>query len=86
MGNSNTKGPAPTPDEAIQRLRGMEKLLHKKIEMIEAKIVAELKQAKKFGTKNKNRAMNCLKRKKALEKQLQTTCKRPYRYFFLSIL
>ena len=52
--------------------------------MIEAKIVAELKQAKKFGTKNKNRAMNCLKRKKALEKQLQTTCKRPYQQFCLN--
>jgi len=78
MGNSNTKGPAPTPDQAIQRLRGMEKLLHKKIEMIESKIVAEIKQAKAFGTKNKNRATNCLRRKKALEKQLQITSKKQY--------
>jgi len=41
--------------------------------MIEAKILAEIKQAKIYGTKNKNRAMNCLKRKKTLEKQLETT-------------
>lgn len=73
MGNSNTKDPAPTPDEAIQRLRGMEKLLEKKIEMIEVKIAAEIKQAKKLGIKNKNHAMKCLVRKKSLEKQLQIT-------------
>jgi len=73
MGNSNTKGPAPTPDEAIQRLRGMEKLLHKKIEMIEAKIYAESKQAAKYGRKNQNQALNCLRRKRVQEKQLQVT-------------
>ena len=60
----------------------MEKLLHKKIEMIEGKIAAEIKQAKAFGTKNKSRATNCLRRKKALEKQLQITSTKPYRKSF----
>jgi len=56
----------------------MEKLLEKKIEMIEVKIAAEIKQAKKLGIKNKNHAMKCLVRKKSLEKQLQITCKKSY--------
>lgn len=61
----------------------MEKLLEKKIEMIEVKIAAEIKQAKKLGIKNKNHAMKCLVRKKSLEKQLQITCKKSYRLIYL---
>ena len=57
----------------------MERLLHKKIEMIEAKIDAESKQAAKYGRKNQRQALNCLRRKKVQEKQLQVTRKRPNR-------
>lgn len=45
--------PAPTPSEAIQKLREMEDLLTKKQEFLEKKIEDEIATARKHGTKNK---------------------------------
>lgn len=45
--------PAPTPSEAIQKLRDIENMLTKKQEFLEKKIDVELECAKKHGTKNK---------------------------------
>jgi len=44
---------APTPQEAIQRLRETEEMLQKKSDFLEKKIEQELAVAKKNGTKNK---------------------------------
>lgn len=44
---------APSPQEAIQKLRETEDLLTKKQEFLENKIEQELQTAKKNGTKNK---------------------------------
>merc|ERR1719495_323822 len=63
------KKKAPTPQEAIQKLRETEDMLTKKQEFMEKKIEQELASAKKHGTKNKRAALNALKRKKRLEKQ-----------------
>jgi hypothetical protein len=49
----NQKGKAPTPHEAIQRIREVEELLQKKSDFLEKKIETELDIAKKNGTKNK---------------------------------
>ena len=65
------KKKAPTPQEAIQKLRETEDMLTKKQEFMEKKIEQELASAKKHGTKNKRAALNALKRKKRLEKQLE---------------
>jgi len=62
---------APTPQEAIQRLRETEEMLQKKSDFLEKKIEQELAVAKKNGTKNKRVAIQALKRKKRYEKQLQ---------------
>ena len=61
----------PSPQEAIQKLRETEDMLSKKQEFLEKKIETELASAKKHGTKNKRAALNALKRKKRLEKQLE---------------
>jgi len=61
---------APTPQEAIQKLRETEEMLIKKQEFLEKKINQELATAKKHGTKNKRLALHALKRKKQYEKQL----------------
>ncbi|TWW56439.1 charged multivesicular body protein 4b-like [Takifugu flavidus] len=61
---------APSPQEAIQKLRETEDMLTKKQEMLENKIEQELQTAKKNGTKNKRAALQALKRKKRYEKQL----------------
>jgi charged multivesicular body protein 4 len=61
---------APTPQEAIQRLRETEEMLQKKTDFLEKKIEQELVTAKKNGTKNKRVALQALKRKKRYEKQL----------------
>ncbi|XP_052230732.1 charged multivesicular body protein 4b-like [Dreissena polymorpha] len=61
----------PTPQEAIQRLRGIEEMLVKKSDFLEKKVESELAIAKKNGTKNKRVALQALKRKKRYEKQLQ---------------
>ncbi|XP_042366327.1 charged multivesicular body protein 4b [Plectropomus leopardus] len=63
-------GKAPTPQEAIQKLRETEEMLTKKQEFLEKKIEQELRTAKTYGTKNKRAALQALKRKKRYEKQL----------------
>jgi len=62
---------APSPQEAIQRLRETEEMLTKKSDFLEKKVEQELSTAKKNGTKNKRAALQALKRKKRYEKQLQ---------------
>lgn len=62
---------APTPQEAIQKLRETEEMLGKKQDFLEKKVEQELASAKKHGTKNKRLALHALKRKKQYEKQLQ---------------
>lgn len=62
---------APTPQDAIQRLRETEEMLQKKSDFLEKKIEQEISIAKKNGTKNKRAALQALKRKKRYEKQLQ---------------
>ena len=51
---------APTPQEAIQRLRETEDMLTKKSDFLEKKIEQELATVKKHGTKNKRGNFNCL--------------------------
>ncbi|XP_037346000.1 charged multivesicular body protein 4b [Pungitius pungitius] len=63
-------GKAPTPQEAVQKLRETEEMLAKKQDFLEKKIDIELMTAKKNGTKNKRAALQALKRKKRYEKQL----------------
>lgn len=65
------KEEAPTTQDAIQKLRETEDMLTKKTDFLEKKIQQELITAKKAGTKDKRVALNALKRKKRLEKQLQ---------------
>ncbi|KAB0374749.1 hypothetical protein FD755_013241 [Muntiacus reevesi] len=67
------KEKAPTPEEAIQKLKETEKILIKKQEFLEQKIEQELQTAKKHGTKNKRAALQALRRKKRLEQQLAQT-------------
>ncbi|KAH8331663.1 charged multivesicular body protein 4 [Drosophila bipectinata] len=62
---------APTTGEAIQKLRETENMLIKKQEFLEAKIEDELNIARKNASKNKRVALQALKKKKRLEKQLQ---------------
>lgn len=64
------KGAAPSSEDAITKLRSTEDMLEKKSAFIEKKINEELATAKKCGTKNKRGALQALKRKKRLEKQL----------------
>ncbi|CAK6970249.1 charged multivesicular body protein 4c [Scomber scombrus] len=61
---------APSPQEAIHKLRETEEMLTKKQDYLEKKIEQELMIAKKNGTKNKRAALQALKRKKRLEQQL----------------
>ena len=68
-GKSKTK--APTPGEAIQRLRDVEEMLTKKVDFLEKKRDEELLIIKKNGTKNKRVSLQALKRKKRIEKQLE---------------
>jgi len=72
-GSGGKGGPrnAPTPAEAIQKLREVEEMLIKKQEFLEKKVDAELEVIKKNGTKNKRVSLQALKRKKRLEKQLE---------------
>lgn len=44
---------APSPQEAIQRLRETEEMLQKKSDFLEKKIEQEIGTARKHGTKNK---------------------------------
>ncbi|XP_031565122.1 charged multivesicular body protein 4b-like [Actinia tenebrosa] len=64
------KDEPPTTQEAIQKLRSTEELLQKKSDFLEKKIGQELVLAKQNASKNKRAALNALKRKKRLEKQL----------------
>lgn len=70
FGGGKSGSKAPTPAEAIQRLREVEDMLNKKQEFLERKVQQELATAKKNGTKNKRVALQALKRKKRYEKQL----------------
>lgn len=62
---------APSTGEAIQKLRETENMLIKKQEFLESKIEEELNIARKNASKNKRVALQALKKKKRLEKQLQ---------------
>lgn len=53
FGGGGKGGKAPTPQEAVQRLRETEEMLAKKQDFLEKKIDHELMTAKKNGTKNK---------------------------------
>ncbi|XP_044149831.1 charged multivesicular body protein 4c isoform X1 [Bufo gargarizans] len=69
---SSSKGRkgGPSAQEALFRLRETEEMLTKKQEYLEKKIEQELATARKHGTKNKRAALQALKKKKRLEKQL----------------
>ncbi|XP_020851481.1 charged multivesicular body protein 4c [Phascolarctos cinereus] len=69
-GNSSKGKAAPSPQEALARLRETEEMLGKKQEYLESRIQRELALAKKHGTHNKRAALQALKRKKRFEKQL----------------
>lgn len=63
FGSGGKGGKAPTPQEAIQRLRETEEMLAKKQDFLEKKIEQELVTAKKNGTKNKRgeeKLVNCV--------------------------
>ena len=68
---SKSKQTAPSPPEAIQKLREVEEMLFKKQEFLEKKQHEELEIIKKNGTKNKRVSLQALKRKKRLDKQLE---------------
>jgi len=61
---------APTPGEAIQKLRETEDMLTRKQDFLEKKIEGEIGLAKKNATTNKRAALQALKRKKRYEQQL----------------
>ncbi|XP_053322247.1 charged multivesicular body protein 4c [Spea bombifrons] len=67
-GSKHRKG--PSAQEALFKLRETEEMLTKKQEYLEKKIEQEIATAKRHGTKNKRAALQALKRKKRLEKQL----------------
>nr|XP_020032316.1 charged multivesicular body protein 4c [Castor canadensis] len=69
-GGSSKSRAAPSPQEALARLRETEEMLGKKQEYLENRIQKELALAKKHGTQNKRAALQALKRKKRFEKQL----------------
>ncbi|XP_075069824.1 charged multivesicular body protein 4c [Mixophyes fleayi] len=69
-GSSKSKKGGPSAQEALFKLRETEEMLTKKQEYLEKKIEQELATARKHGTKNKRAALQALKRKKRLEKQL----------------
>ncbi|XP_063416869.1 charged multivesicular body protein 4b-like [Mytilus trossulus] len=71
FGGGKGKNKAPTPQEAIQKLRETEEMLEKKQAFLEKKIDQEVGTAKKNAAKNKRAALQALKRKKRYEKQLQ---------------
>lgn len=68
-GSSKSRG-APSPQEALARLRETEEMLGKKQDYLENRIQRELALAKKHGRQNKRAALQALQRKKRLEKQL----------------
>lgn len=71
FGSKSSKQAAPTPAEAIQKLREVEEMLLKKQDYLEKKQNEELLVIKKNGTKNKRVSLQALKRKKRIDKQLE---------------
>ncbi|XP_061689499.1 charged multivesicular body protein 4b [Syngnathoides biaculeatus] len=70
-GGGGKGGKAPTPQEAVQKLRETEDMLTKKQEFLEKKIEQEIVTAKRHGTRNQRAALQALKRKKRYSKQLE---------------
>ncbi|XP_073406696.1 charged multivesicular body protein 4c isoform X4 [Dendrobates tinctorius] len=68
--SSKSRKGGASPQEALFRLRETEEMLTKKQEYLEKKIEHELATARRHGTKDKRAALQALKRKKRLEKQL----------------
>ena len=67
----NAKETTPTTQDAIQKLRQTEEMLTKKTEYLEKKIQSETTAAKQnVQSKNREAAMQCIKRRKRLERQL----------------
>lgn len=66
----NNKENIPSTEEAIQKLKQTEEMLEKKQEFLEKKIDSENTMAKKHAKTNKRLALQALKRRKRLEKQL----------------
>ncbi|XP_063780072.1 charged multivesicular body protein 4c [Pseudophryne corroboree] len=67
---SKSRKGGPSAQEALFKLRETEEMLTKKQEYLEKKIEQELANARRHGTRNKTAALQALKRKKRLEKQL----------------
>ena len=67
---SANKENEPSATEAIQKLKETEEMLEKKQEYLEKKIDTENTVAKKYAKTNKRLALQALKRRKRLEKQL----------------
>ena len=53
FGGDKKGGKAPSPQDAIQRLREIEEMLQKKSDFLEKKVEQELATARKHGSKNK---------------------------------
>lgn len=70
MFGSKNKENIPVTEDAIQKLKNTEAMLEKKQEHLEKKINAENATAKKYAKTNKRLALQALKRRKRLEKQL----------------
>lgn len=70
MFGSKNKENIPVTEDAIQKLKNTEEMLEKKQEHLEKKINAENATAKKYAKTNKRLALQALKRRKRLEKQL----------------
>ena len=60
-----------SPEAAVTKLRDTQLMLEKKSAFLESQIAKQLEIAKKNGSSNKKLAIEALKRKKRLEKQLQ---------------
>lgn len=70
MFGTKNKENIPVTEDAIQKLKNTEEMLEKKQEYLEKKITAENTTAKKYAKMNKKLALQALKRRKRLEKQL----------------
>lgn len=70
MFGSKNKENIPVTEDAIQKLKKTEEMLEKKQEHLEKKIDVENSTAKKHVRTNKRLALQALKRRKRLEKQL----------------
>ena len=70
MFRGKNKENIPTTEDAIQKLKQTEEMLEKKQEFLEKKIDVENATAKKHARTNKRLALQALKRRKRLEKQL----------------